>query len=112
MYNDSSKNKASDKMKDDAMKIARGTQRPAQTKEQTKLIAQGIQKGIGQYKNQLNVKSRALDKKQKKATGSNTANEPLTDSIPESVEVKRSNLAWVLLILSWLGFAAYIAFIK
>ncbi|MFT6898513.1 MAG: hypothetical protein ACJA13_002934 [Paraglaciecola sp.] len=112
MYNDSSKNKASDKMKDDAMKIARGTQRPAQTKEQTKLIAQGIQKGIGQYKNQLNVKSRALDKKQKKAAVSNTANEPSTDNIPESVDVKRSNLAWVLLILSWLGFAAYIALIK
>ena len=35
------------------MKIARSTQRPGQTKEQTKLIAQGIQKGIDQYKAQL-----------------------------------------------------------
>ncbi|MGD8311976.1 MAG: DUF2956 family protein [Gammaproteobacteria bacterium] len=34
---------------DEAMRIARGTQRPGQTKEQTKLDAQGIQKGILQY---------------------------------------------------------------
>ena len=42
----SQKNSVSDKVKDDAMKIARGTQKPGQTKEQTKLIAEGIQKGI------------------------------------------------------------------
>ena len=41
----SKKNRVSDKTKDDAVKIARGTQRSGQTKEQTKLIAQGIQKG-------------------------------------------------------------------
>ena len=33
-----------------AEKLAKATQRPGQTKEQTKLIAQGIQKGIEQYK--------------------------------------------------------------
>jgi hypothetical protein len=76
------------------------------------LIAQGIQKGIGQYKNQLNVKSRALDKKQKKATDNNVSNELLTNNVPEPVDVKSSHLAWVLLILSWLGFAAYIALVK
>ncbi|MES9999711.1 MAG: DUF2956 family protein, partial [Candidatus Thiodiazotropha lotti] len=36
----------------EAMQIARATQRPGQTKEQTKLIAMGIQKGIDQYKKQ------------------------------------------------------------
>lgn len=112
MHNFSNKNKVSDKIKDDAMKIARGTQRPGQTKEQTKLVAQGIQKGISQYKSQLNVKSRALDKKQKKSAGNNNANELSTDIIPESGEVNSSKLAWVLLILSWLGFAAYIVLIK
>jgi hypothetical protein len=111
MYNSSNKNKVSDKVKDDAMKIARGTQRPGQTKEQTKLVAQGIKKGISQYKNQLNIKSRALDKKQKKATDS-TSNELLTDTVPESVDAKNSHLAWILLTLSWLGFAAYIVFIE
>lgn len=34
----------------EAMKIAKATQKPGQTKEQTKLIAQGIEKGIAQYK--------------------------------------------------------------
>ena len=48
--------------RDEAMKIARGTQRPGQTKEQTKLIAQGIQKGIEQYKKQMSGKARELDK--------------------------------------------------
>ena len=45
----SKKHQLSEKSKDDAMKIARGTQKPGQTKEQTKLIAQGIQKGIEIY---------------------------------------------------------------
>ena len=37
---------------DAAMTIAKGIQKPNQTKEQTKLIAQGIQKGIAEYKKQ------------------------------------------------------------
>lgn len=36
----------------EALKIAKATQKPAQTKEQTKLIAQGIEKGIALYKKQ------------------------------------------------------------
>jgi hypothetical protein len=43
----SKKHLLSEKSKDDAMKIARGTQKPGLTKEQTKLIAQGIHKGDG-----------------------------------------------------------------
>ncbi len=35
----------------EAMKVAKATQKPGQTKEQTKLIAQGIEKGIALYKN-------------------------------------------------------------
>ncbi len=108
----SKKNKVSDKIKDDAMKIARGTQRPGQTKEQTKLIAQGIQKGISQYKKQQNEKARALDKKQKKAAASSILNKLPTDDTLEPVAVKSNNLPWVLLIISWLGFAAYIVLIK
>ncbi|HAJ92506.1 MAG TPA: DUF2956 domain-containing protein, partial [Gammaproteobacteria bacterium] len=42
------KHPPSEASQDEAMRIARGTQRPGQTKEQTKLIAQGIQKGIEQ----------------------------------------------------------------
>lgn len=48
------------------MKIAKATQKPAQTKEQTKLIAQGIEKGIALYKKQQKEKAREADKQKKK----------------------------------------------
>jgi hypothetical protein len=38
--------KPSPQTQEKAMKLAKSIQRPAQTKEQTKLIAQGIQQGI------------------------------------------------------------------
>ena len=112
----SRKNRVSDNTKEDAMKIARGTQRPGQTKEQTKFIAQGIQKGIDQYKKQQNVKARELDRKLKKAAASNISIKSSTDNSTESVIVKSNKLQWfpwvllpwVLLIVSWLGFIAYI----
>jgi hypothetical protein len=93
--------------RDDAMRIARGTQRPGQTKEQTKLIAQGIQKGIEQYKTQQNARARELDKKRKKsAQQSTTATAPET-SVNEKVIYKQHWLPWVLLILTWLAIAVY-----
>ena len=107
----SKNNKVSDKIKNDAVKIARGTQRPGQTKEQTKLIAQGIQKGIDQYIKKQNVKARELDKKLKIATN-NLSNKSSSEDALEPVVVKSNNLPWVLLIMSWLGFAAYIVLIK
>ncbi len=97
----------SDKIKDDAMKIARGSQRPGQTKEQTKLIAQGIKKGIDQYKKQQSVKTRELDKRLKKAAVSSVSNRPSANNTLEPVAVKSNSLSWVLLVISWLGFAAY-----
>jgi len=109
MSNYSRKNRVSDKTKDDAMKIARGTQRPGQTKEQTKLIAQGIQKGIEQYKKQQSVKDRDRDKRLKKTAVGNTSRKPLTDNVIKPVAVRNRLLPWLLLILSWLAFAAYIA---
>ena len=108
----SKKNKVSDKTKDDAMKIARATQRPGQTKEQTKLIAQGIKKGIDQYKKQQSVKARELDKRLKKSAVTSLSNKSSTDNTLEPVVVKSNNLPWVLLIISWLGFIAYIALMK
>ena len=98
------------------MKIARGTQRPGQTKEQTKLIAQGIQKGIDQYKKQQNTKARELDRKLKKVVASDISNKSSADNTTESVVVKSNKLLWLpwvllpwlLLLVSWLGFIAYI----
>ena len=104
----SKKNSVSDKVKNDAMKIARGTQKPGQTKEQTKLIAQGIQKGIAQYKKQQNEKARERDKKHKKAAARHNSNTEVAAKLAESAAEKSNKLPWMLLLLSWLGFAAYI----
>jgi hypothetical protein len=110
--NYSKKSGASDKTKEDAEKIAKSTQRPGQTKEQTRLIAQGIKKGIEQYKKRQSAKTRELDKKLKKAAVSRVSNESSTDSSLEPAAVKSSYLPWLLLIISWSGFAAYIQLIK
>ncbi|WP_438883914.1 DUF2956 family protein, partial [Bacillus cereus group sp. BC317] len=45
----------------EAQAIAKASQKPGQTKEQTKLIAQGIEKGIALYKKQQKEKSRQAD---------------------------------------------------
>lgn len=108
----SKKNTVSDKVKEDAMRIARGTQKPGQTKEQTKLIAQGIQKGIAQYKKQQSEKARERDKRHKKDAVQNNKNKDTTTKIVEPAAAKCNKLPWTLLIVSWLGFAAYIVLMK
>ena len=105
----SKKNNISEQSKDDAMKIARGTQKPGQTKEQTKLIAQGVQKGIEQYKKKQSEKKRELDRKLKKASSKLLGTS--ADNV-ESEVVKLSKLPWVLLVVSWLGFVAYVVLAK
>lgn len=57
----------SEQTQQEALKIAKATQRPGQTKEQTKLITQGIEKGIALYKKQQKEKHRQADKLRKKA---------------------------------------------
>lgn len=106
----SRKNKISAETKDDALKIARGTQRPGQTKEQTKLIVQGIQKGIDLYKKKQKAKARELDKKLKQATMSQQSNNSSTKIPLKPEPVISHKLPWVLLIFSWIGFATYILF--
>ena len=49
------KHQVSPETQEESMKMAKATQRPGQSKEQTKLIAQGIQKGIEQYKKLKNI---------------------------------------------------------
>ncbi len=90
---------------EEAVKIARATQRPGQTKEQTKLIAQGIQKGIAHYKKQQKAKARELDKKLRK-----TQTQQSDDHLENETVViyRQSKLAWLLLLLSWVGFIAYL----
>ena len=108
----SKKHLLSEKSKDDAMKIARGTQKPGQTKEQTKLIAQGIQKGIEIYKKKQSEKARELDKKLNKASALRSSHETSTEQVVVPEVVKGNKLPWVLLVLSWLGFVVYAVLIK
>ena len=103
----SKKYQSSDLSRDEAMQIARGTQRPGQTKEQTKLIAQGIKKGIEQYKKQQNAKARELDKKLKKANQQVTPPNACEVEVQERVIHKQHWLPWTLLAITWLTMAAY-----
>lgn len=57
---------ANDPIQEEALAVARSIQKPGQTKEQTRLIAQGIAKGIEQYKRQQAAKSRERDKLRKR----------------------------------------------
>ena len=105
------KNKVSPEVEVQAMKIAKGTQKIGQTKEQTKLVAQGIEHGIAEYKKQQGKKLREIDKqrKQKIKHRNNETNE--TNEIVEVPHTTTSiqSLPWILLVLSWLGFIAYFA---
>lgn len=101
------KNKVSPEVEVQAMKMAKGIQKVGQTKEQTKLIAQGIEKGIAEYKKQQGKKLRELDKQRK---------QKIKQRDKEGVEIveeltinpSEPKLPWILLVLSWLVFAAYI----
>jgi hypothetical protein len=53
-------------IQEEALRAARGIQKPGQTKEQTKLIAQGIAKGIEMYKKQQSAKARERDRQRKR----------------------------------------------
>lgn len=105
----SKKQTASPETRNEAMDIARASQRPGQTKEQTRLIAQGIQKGIDQYKKKHKAKSRDLDKRLKTAqmkTGSVNEIE-----IHEQIVYRQHWLPWLLLALSWAGAGLYLYFV-
>lgn len=96
--------KPSPQTQEEALKIAKATQRPAQTKEQTKLIAQGIQKGIDQYKKQQKEKARELNKRLKKASTQNGQSvQTESPQVPERIIYKQHWLPWLLLGLTWVG---------
>jgi hypothetical protein len=102
------KNKVSPEVEAQAMKMAKGTQKMGQTKEQTKLIAQGIEKGIAEYKKQHSKKLREIDKQRKQKTKQqDNENTETVEEAPTNNPLK--SLPWILLTLSWLAFAAYIA---
>jgi biopolymer transport protein ExbB/TolQ len=89
----------------EAMMFANKVKKAGQSKEQTKLIAAGIQKGIAEYKKSMKEKQRQADKAKKKQQKRES------NQIKEQVEPtqKRSkfNMSFFLLIVSWCGFLGY-----
>ncbi len=92
---------------DEALKLSKGTQRPAQTKEQTKLIAQGIQKGIDLYKRQQKEKARDLNKKLKKTSRQKESVITTADDEQAYIIYRQHWLPWLLLIMTWGGIGIY-----
>ena len=100
------KNKVSVETQEQGLKAAKGIQKPGQSKEQTKLIAQGIAKGIAEYKKQQSKKSRERDKFQKAQSRQQNQAAAESTQVVSSGD-KRNIVPWVLLLISWLAFAAY-----
>ena len=100
--------KISDEARAEALKIARGTQRPGQKKEQTKLIAKGIEKGIAEFRKREKAKARERDKLRKKTLGRTNPAQPQAEQTQE-VQTKKSAswsvwVPWMLLLASWAYF--------
>lgn len=102
--------KHSQQVQNEALKVAKSIQKPKQTKEQTKLIAQGIEKGIAEYKKQQSKKSRERDKAKKLILKEKARQDQQShgDSKVLSPKKNMKPLPWILLALSWLGFIFYI----
>jgi len=99
----------SEETQNEAMKVAKATQKPKQTKEQTKLIALGIEKGIAEYKKQQKSKARDRDKSRKQEMKAKARAAEANDSDTAEIETKSNVqlLPWGLLVLSWIGFIGF-----
>ena len=100
--------KVSKQARAEALKIARGTQRPGQKKEQTKLIAKGIEKGIAEFRKREKAKARERDKLRKKALKEPKSTQPQAEQA-QDVQTEKSALQsawipWLLLLASWAYF--------
>ena len=94
----------------EAERIAKATQKPGQTKEQTRLIAQGVQKGIDEYKKQQKARARTADKAKKqrlRAQSPELDTELDLDDEELATSERGAWLPWLLLALSWIGFALF-----
>jgi len=92
------------------MNIAHGTQRPGQTREQTKLIAQGIKNGIDLYKKQQKTKARELDRQRNKQSREKTRDVVPNMQAPGEIRYRQHWLPWLLLVITWVSIAIYIMF--
>lgn len=102
--------KVSTETQNQAMKVAKGRQKQGQSKEQTKLIAQGIEKGIAEYKKQQGKKSRERDKERKQKLKQQQKYVAMKEDKPALEQANPVKLPWLLLALSWIGFISYTLF--
>jgi len=89
----------------EALKIALATQRPGQKKQQTKLIAKGIEKGISDFRKRERAKARETDKLRKKALKEPSPKQPQPEQI-HAVQTEKYGpwsvrVPWLLLLASW-----------
>ena len=98
--------KMSQQSHDEALVIAKGTQKPGQSKEQTKAIAAGIQKGIATYKKQHKAKMREQNKQRKKLKRNKEiqSNDDMSENTDIANDSSLNWLPWALLAVSWLIF--------
>lgn len=101
------KQKVSTAVQSEASKLANGTKKPGQTKEQTKLIAAGIEKGIAEYKKQHKAKLRQQDKQKKQQARAIEQDSAASEDVVETHKTKVNYLPWFLLVASWIGFLVF-----
>ena len=98
----------------ESLRLARANQVPGQSKEQTQLIAQGIQKGIAEYKRAQKARQRLAEKakKQLRRQTEIIATDEIDDepaepliAIPNPSRSLITWLPWALLVLTWGGIA-------
>lgn len=92
----------------EALKIALATQRPGQKKQQTRLIAKGIEKGISEFRKREKAKARERDKLRKKASKEPNTPQPQPEQ-SQDVQTGKSRswsawIPWLLLLASWAYF--------
>ncbi len=101
---------------DKAMAIAQGIKQENQTKAQTKLVAQGIRKGIELYKKQQNKKTRDVDKRKKKEIKEKLSSQNEIEDKNNRQDKGSINFSllipWILLISSWIFFVIYCFILK
>jgi len=103
------KQKVSIEIQAESARVANGIKKPGQTKEQTKLITAGIEKGIFEYKKTYKAKLRQLDKQKKQKLRSNVGTAEQEHEIRiEQNKTRTSRLPWALLAISWAAFAGYL----
>lgn len=98
------KPKLSEQAQADAQAITEQVCKPSFNKQQRKEVHQAVQQGIERYKQQHSAKARSVDKQRKKYTKQLKA-----DVVEQEVSTPSRwpvILPWLLLALSWCGFAA------